>query len=36
MKSFALVTGGAKGIGRAIVHQPPETGWDAGVIDLPR
>jgi len=35
MKSVALVTGGANGIGRAIVRQLLESGWNAGVIDLP-
>jgi NAD(P)-dependent dehydrogenase (short-subunit alcohol dehydrogenase family) len=35
MKSVALVTGGANGIGRAIVRKLLESGWNAGVIDLP-
>lgn len=35
MKSVALVSGGANGIGRAIMRRLLEAGWNAGVIDLP-
>jgi NAD(P)-dependent dehydrogenase (short-subunit alcohol dehydrogenase family) len=31
----ALVTGGAKGIGRAIARHLLDTGWRVGVVDLP-
>jgi len=31
----ALVTGGAKGIGHAIARHLLDTGWRAGVVDLP-
>jgi NAD(P)-dependent dehydrogenase (short-subunit alcohol dehydrogenase family) len=31
----ALVTGGAKGIGRAVAHHLLGTGWRIGIIDLP-
>ena len=34
-KPVALVTGGAKGIGYAIVRHLIESGWQIGVIDLP-
>jgi NAD(P)-dependent dehydrogenase (short-subunit alcohol dehydrogenase family) len=33
-KSVALVTGGAKGIGRAIVRHLVSSGWQVGIIDL--
>src|SRR5580704_10124376 len=32
-KPVVLVTGGAKGIGRAIAHQLLAAGWRAGIID---
>jgi len=34
-KPAALITGGAKGIGRAIVRHLLSLGWQAGIIDLP-
>jgi NAD(P)-dependent dehydrogenase (short-subunit alcohol dehydrogenase family) len=34
-KRVALVTGGAKGIGRATVRHLISTGWHVGVVDLP-
>ncbi len=34
-KPVALVTGGANGIGRAIVHHLLATGWRVGIIDRP-
>ena len=34
-KPVALVTGGAKGIGRAIARHLLDSGWNLGVIDLP-
>ncbi len=34
-KPVALVTGGAKGIGRAIARRLLDSGWNLGVIDLP-
>jgi NAD(P)-dependent dehydrogenase (short-subunit alcohol dehydrogenase family) len=34
-KRVALVTGGAKGIGRATVRHLISTGWHIGVVDLP-
>lgn len=34
-RPVALVTGGAKGIGRAIARHLLDTGWNIGVIDLP-
>ena len=34
-KPVALVTGGAKGIGRAIARHLLKSGWHLGVIDLP-
>jgi NAD(P)-dependent dehydrogenase (short-subunit alcohol dehydrogenase family) len=33
-KSVALVTGGARGIGRAIVRHLVSSGWQVGIIDL--
>lgn len=35
VKPVALVTGGAKGIGRAIVRHLLASGWRAGILDLP-
>ncbi len=35
IKPVALVTGGAKGIGRAITRHLLASGWRAGVFDLP-
>jgi NAD(P)-dependent dehydrogenase (short-subunit alcohol dehydrogenase family) len=34
-KPVALITGGAKGIGRAIAHHLVSSGWQVGIIDLP-
>jgi NAD(P)-dependent dehydrogenase (short-subunit alcohol dehydrogenase family) len=34
-KPAALITGGAKGIGRAITRHLLATGWRVGIIDLP-
>jgi NAD(P)-dependent dehydrogenase (short-subunit alcohol dehydrogenase family) len=34
-KPAALVTGGAKGIGRAIVRHLISSGWQTGIVDLP-
>jgi NAD(P)-dependent dehydrogenase (short-subunit alcohol dehydrogenase family) len=34
-KPVALITGGAKGIGRAIARNLVDSGWHLGVIDLP-
>jgi NAD(P)-dependent dehydrogenase (short-subunit alcohol dehydrogenase family) len=34
-KPAALVTGGAKGIGRAIVRHLISSGWQIGIVDLP-
>ena len=31
----ALITGGAKGIGRAIARHLASSGWRLGIIDLP-
>jgi NAD(P)-dependent dehydrogenase (short-subunit alcohol dehydrogenase family) len=34
-KAAALITGGAKGIGRAIARHLLSSGWQVGIIDLP-
>jgi NAD(P)-dependent dehydrogenase (short-subunit alcohol dehydrogenase family) len=34
-KPVALISGGAKGIGRAIAHHLLDEGWRIGIIDLP-
>jgi NAD(P)-dependent dehydrogenase (short-subunit alcohol dehydrogenase family) len=34
-KPAALITGGAKGIGRAIARHLLSSGWQVGIIDLP-
>ncbi len=34
-KTVALITGGAKGIGRAIARHLLSSGWQVGIIDLP-
>jgi NAD(P)-dependent dehydrogenase (short-subunit alcohol dehydrogenase family) len=34
-KRVALITGGAKGIGRAIARYLASSGWRLGIIDLP-
>jgi NAD(P)-dependent dehydrogenase (short-subunit alcohol dehydrogenase family) len=34
-KRVALITGGAKGIGRAIASHLATSGWRLGIIDLP-
>jgi NAD(P)-dependent dehydrogenase (short-subunit alcohol dehydrogenase family) len=34
-KPVALITGGAKGIGRAIAQYLLSTGWQASIVDLP-
>ena len=36
MKSVALVSGGANGIGRAIARHLLGNGWQVGVLDLPK
>jgi len=34
-KPVALITGGAKGIGRAVARHLVSSGWQVGIIDLP-
>src|SRR5262249_42703992 len=34
-KPVALITGGAKGIGRAIARHLLSSGWQAAIVDLP-
>ena len=34
-KRVALITGGAKGIGRAIARHLASSGWRLGIVDLP-
>ncbi|MGB9391470.1 MAG: SDR family NAD(P)-dependent oxidoreductase, partial [Xanthobacteraceae bacterium] len=33
-KPVALITGGAKGIGRAVARHLVSSGWQVGIIDL--
>jgi NAD(P)-dependent dehydrogenase (short-subunit alcohol dehydrogenase family) len=35
-RPVALVTGGARGIGRAVARHLLDTGWRVGVVDLPK